>query len=73
MSMTGRKALTYGGLGIVGAGIVTVPISGVSAKSASTLSRRDMPRPYPTALTFPPPAPYQTTVTPRGARPGITP
>jgi FtsP/CotA-like multicopper oxidase with cupredoxin domain len=47
---------------VVGAGIVTVPISGVSAKSASKLSDSNMPRPYGTPLTIPPPLAYQTTV-----------
>ena len=62
MSLTRRQALILGGVGVVGAGIVTVPISGVSAKSASKLSDSDMPRPYRTALTIPPPLAYQTTV-----------
>ena len=62
MSVTRRQALIFGGLGIVGAGLVTVPISGVSAKSASKLRDRDMPRPYQTPLTFPPPLAFQTTV-----------
>ena len=62
MSLTRRQALILGGVGLVGAGIVTVPISGVSAKSASKLSDSDMPRPYRTALTIPPPLAYQTTV-----------
>lgn len=62
MSLTRRQALILGGVGMVGAGIVTVPISGVSAKSASKLSDSDMPRPYRTPLTIPPPLAYQTTV-----------
>ncbi|MDQ0822154.1 FtsP/CotA-like multicopper oxidase with cupredoxin domain [Arthrobacter sp. V4I6] len=66
MSVTRRQALIFGGLGIVGAGIVTVPISGVSAKSASKLSDRDMPRPYRTPLTFPPPPAFKTTVDAEG-------
>lgn len=62
MSLTRRQALILGGAGVVGAGIVTVPISGVSAKSASKLSDSNMPRPYGTPLTIPPPLAYQTTV-----------
>ena len=62
MSLTRRQALILGGIGVVGAGIVTVPISGVSAKSASKLSDSDMPRPYRVPLTIPPPLAYQTTV-----------
>jgi spore coat protein A, manganese oxidase len=54
MSVTRRQLLTWGGLGVVGAGLVTVPISTVSAKSASQLSARDMPRPYTATFTRPP-------------------
>lgn len=54
MSVTRRQLLTWGGLGVVGAGLVTVPISTVSAKAASQLSSRDMPRPYKAAFTRPP-------------------
>ena len=67
MSFTRRQALILGGIGVVGAGIVTVPISGVSAKSASKLSDSDMPRPYRVPLTLPPPLAYQTTVGADGA------
>ncbi|WP_426976534.1 multicopper oxidase family protein [Pseudarthrobacter sp. O4] len=68
MSVTRRQALLFSGLGMVGAGIVTVPISGVSAKSASTLSDSDMPRPYRTPLTIPPPLAFQTTVDANGIK-----
>ncbi|GAA3323670.1 multicopper oxidase family protein [Paeniglutamicibacter sulfureus] len=43
-----------GGLGIIGAGLVTVPISTVSAKSASQLRAGDMPKPYAAAFARPP-------------------
>ncbi len=68
MAISRRQALILGGLGIVGAGIVTVPISGVSAKSASKLSDSDMPRPYRTPLTLAPPLAFQTTVGPDGVK-----
>jgi spore coat protein A len=54
MSVSRRQLLKWGGLGVVGAGLVTVPISTVSAKSASQLSSRDMPKPYQTAFVRPP-------------------
>lgn len=72
MSVSRRQALIFGGLGglgVVGAGLVTVPISGVSAKSASQLSKSDMPLPYRTPLTVPPVLePTQITVTPNGIK-----
>lgn len=68
MAISRRQALILGGLGIVGAGIVTVPISGVSAKSASKLSDSDMPRPFRTPLTLAPPLAFQTTVDADGVK-----
>ncbi|MDO5874027.1 multicopper oxidase domain-containing protein [Paenarthrobacter sp. MSM-2-10-13] len=66
MDITRRQAILMGGiasLGAVGAGLVTVPIASVSAKSASALRDSDMPRPYSAALTIPPVlAPTNTTV-----------
>lgn len=62
MSVSRRQALIFGGLGLVGAGLVTVPITGVTAKSASKLNDRDMPRPYRTPLTLPPQLPYTTII-----------
>lgn len=49
-SISRRDLIKIGGLGIVGAGLVTVPISTVSAKSASQLGSGDMPRPYAAAF-----------------------
>jgi spore coat protein A, manganese oxidase len=54
MSVSRRKLLQWGGLGVVGAGLVTVPISTVSAKAASQLSSRDMPKPFRAAFRRPP-------------------
>lgn len=57
MTISRRQAMLLGGLtglGVVGAGLVTVPISNVNAKSASALRDVDMPRPYRTTLTIPP-------------------
>src|SRR5688500_9546004 len=72
MPVSRRQALILGGLGglgAVGAGLVTVPISGVSAKSASKLRDSDMPRPYNTALTVPPTLnPTHTTVAANGVK-----
>jgi FtsP/CotA-like multicopper oxidase with cupredoxin domain len=72
MPVSRRQALILGGLGglgVVGAGLVTVPISGVSAKSASKLRDSDMPRPYNTALTVPPTLnPTHTTVAANGVK-----
>ncbi|WP_035774923.1 multicopper oxidase domain-containing protein [Arthrobacter sp. H5] len=68
MSISRREVLALGGLGLIGAGIVTVPISTVSAKSASQLSARDMPRPYTSAFTIPPKLqPQSVTVDPDGS------
>lgn len=51
------------GLGVIGAGLVTAPISTVSASSASTLADRDMPRPYQSTLTIPPRlSPYKRVI-----------
>ena len=57
MDITRRQALIMGGLagvGVIGAGLVTAPISTVSARSASALAESDMPTPYRTALSIPP-------------------
>ena len=69
MSVSRRQLLKWGGLGVVGAGLVTVPISTVSAKSASQLSSRDMPKPYQTAFVRPPKlTPKSVTYDPDGSR-----
>ncbi|WCI09530.1 hypothetical protein PJ267_08185 [Arthrobacter sp. OVS8] len=73
MSLTRRQALILGGAGVVGAGIVTVPISGVSAKSASKLSDSNMPRPYGTPLTIPRRWPTRQPSTPTASPPATTP
>ena len=57
MSISRRELIQLGGLGglgIIGAGLVTVPISTVSAKSASQLRAGDMPKPYAAAFARPP-------------------
>ncbi|HET8794792.1 MAG TPA: multicopper oxidase domain-containing protein, partial [Arthrobacter sp.] len=54
MSVSRREVFKWGAVGLAGAGLVTVPISTVSAKSASQLDEREMPRPYKTAFVRPP-------------------
>lgn len=54
MSVSRRQVLLLGGLGVLGAGALTVPLSSIEAKSASRLADRDLPRPFQTALTIPP-------------------
>jgi FtsP/CotA-like multicopper oxidase with cupredoxin domain len=57
VNISRRQAMLLGGLtglGAVGAGLVTVPVSNIHAKSASALRDSDMPRPYLTTLTIPP-------------------
>lgn len=54
MPVSRRQALQIGGVGIIGALGLAVPLSSVSAKSASLLDPRNMPRPYQQALTIPP-------------------
>jgi FtsP/CotA-like multicopper oxidase with cupredoxin domain len=54
MSVSRRQVLLLGGLGVLGAGALTVPLSSIEAKTASRLADRDLPRPFQTALTIPP-------------------
>lgn len=54
MPVSRRQALQIGGVGIIGALGLAVPLSSVSAKSASLLDPRNMPKPYQQALTIPP-------------------
>lgn len=53
MSISRRQALQIGGIGIIGAFGLAVPLGSVEAKSASRLSVRNMPRPYQRTLTVP--------------------
>ena len=69
MSVSRRDLIKIGGLGIIGAGLVTVPISTVSAKSASQLKSSDMPRPYAAAFVRPPVlTPQSISTDPDGAK-----
>ena len=72
MSVSRRDLIKVGGLGglgIIGAGLVTVPISTVSAKSASQLKSSDMPRPYVAAFVRPPVlSPFSVSTDPDGAK-----
>lgn len=69
MSVSRREVFKFSALGIVGAGLVTVPISTVSAKSASELDDRDMPRPYRSKFVRPPKLrPESVTFDPDGTR-----
>ncbi|WP_104140729.1 multicopper oxidase family protein [Arthrobacter sp. ZGTC131] len=54
MPVSRRQALQIGGVGIIGALGLAVPLSSVSAKSASLLDPRNMPKPYQRELTIPP-------------------
>ena len=72
MSVTRRDLIKLGGLGglgFIGAGLVTVPISTVSAKSASQLRSSDMPRPYAATFVRPPVlTPLSVSTDPDGAK-----
>jgi spore coat protein A, manganese oxidase len=58
-----RQALQIGGVGILGAMGLAVPLVSVNAKAASQLDPRNMPRPYQRALPIPPVlSPKGTTV-----------
>ncbi|MBT2523742.1 multicopper oxidase family protein [Arthrobacter sp. ISL-28] len=54
MSVSRRQALQIGGVGILGAMALAVPLTSVNAKSASLLDPRNMPRPYQRMLPIPP-------------------
>jgi len=63
MSVSRRQALQIGGVGVIGAFGLAVPLSSVDAKSASQLSSRNMPKLYQRTLPIPPVlAPKSTTV-----------
>jgi len=63
MSVSRRQALQIGGVGVIGALGLAVPLSSVDAKSASQLSSRNMPKLYQRALPIPPVlAPKSTTI-----------
>ncbi|MFJ6278698.1 multicopper oxidase family protein [Arthrobacter subterraneus] len=69
MSVSRRQVLTFGGLGVIGAGALAVPFGSISAKSASKLADADMPIPYRTLLTVPPILqPYAVGRAPDGAK-----
>ncbi|MFF1253023.1 multicopper oxidase family protein [Pseudarthrobacter sp. NPDC058329] len=53
MSISRRQALQIGGIGIIGAFGLAVPLGSVEAKSASRLDPRNMPKPYQRTLTVP--------------------
>ncbi len=54
MAISRRQALQIGGIGIIGAFGLAVPLGSVEAKSASRLDPRNMPKPYQRTLTVPP-------------------
>lgn len=63
MSVSRRQALQIGGVGVIGALGLAVPLSSVDAKSASLLDSKNMPRPYQRTLPIPPVlAPESTTI-----------
>ncbi|RDV08082.1 multicopper oxidase family protein [Arthrobacter sp. RT-1] len=67
MSITRRQALQIGGVGIIGAFGLAVPLTSVDAKSASRLAPSNMPRPFQRTLEVPTVlAPTRTTVDPDG-------
>jgi spore coat protein A, manganese oxidase len=67
MSITRRQALQIGGVGIIGAFGLAVPLTSVDAKSASRLAPSNMPRPFQRALEVPSVlAPTRTTLDPDG-------
>lgn len=69
MSVSRRQALQIGGVGVIGALGLAVPLTSVDAKSASQLDARNMPKPYQRTLPIPPVlAPKSTTVGPTAKR-----
>jgi FtsP/CotA-like multicopper oxidase with cupredoxin domain len=61
MAISRRQALQIGGIGIIGAFGLAVPLGSVDAKSASRLDPRNMPKPYQRTLTIPPELPRTGT------------
>jgi FtsP/CotA-like multicopper oxidase with cupredoxin domain len=53
MSISRRQAMQIGGIGIIGAFGLAVPLGSVEAKSASQLAARNMPKLYQRTLTVP--------------------
>ncbi|MBD1542792.1 multicopper oxidase family protein [Arthrobacter sp. IA7] len=69
MSVTRRQALQIGGVGIIGAFGLAVPLTSVNAKSASQLASRNMPKPYQRELPIPEVLkPKSTVVDPDGRK-----
>ncbi|WP_461186601.1 multicopper oxidase family protein [Arthrobacter sp. Z4-13] len=63
MPVSRRQVLQIGGIGIIGAFGLAVPLGSVEAKSASRLAARNVPKPYQRTLTVPSVlAPSKTTV-----------
>ena len=63
MSVSRRQALQIGGVGVIGAMGLAVPLSSVDAKSASLLDPKNMPKLYQRTLPIPPVlAPKSTTI-----------
>jgi spore coat protein A len=61
MAISRRQALQIGGIGIIGAFGLAVPLGSVDAKSASRLDPRNMPKPYQRTLTIPSELPPTST------------
>jgi spore coat protein A len=61
MTITRRQAMQIGGIGIIGAFGLAVPLRSVDAKSASQLALRNMPKPYQATLKVPTVLPYSQT------------
>ncbi|WP_159827789.1 multicopper oxidase family protein [Arthrobacter sp. 9AX] len=61
MTITRRQAMQIGGIGIVGAFGLAVPLRSVDAKSASRLAPQNMPKPYQRTLMVPSVLPYLKT------------
>ena len=70
MTVSRRNVLLLGGLGVVGAGALSLPRAEVEAKSASRLSSAEMPKPFQSAFVKPPVlAPDKTEVDPADGQP----
>ena len=54
MDFNRRQVLLIGGIGILGAGVISTPWGTIAAKSASRLSDSEMPRPYQVAFSHSP-------------------
>jgi hypothetical protein len=54
MTVSRRNVLLLGGLGAVGAGVLSLPRGEVEAKSVSRLSSAEMPKPFQSAFVKPP-------------------